>query len=100
MFYGKVIGSVVCTVKDEQLTGMKLQVVQPTNYKGESEGNPIVAADTVCAGVGDFVYLAKGKESSMPFGDLTHPLDAGIIGIIDNINVDASQSVKPKENSQ
>lgn len=87
LFYGRVIGSVVASIKDEKLRGCKLLVVQKVNYDGEDEGSPIVAVDTVRAGVGDFVFLAKGKEASLPFGDMEHPVDAGIIGIIDRINI-------------
>ncbi|NJD04422.1 MAG: ethanolamine utilization protein EutN [Ruminiclostridium sp.] len=87
MFYGKVIGSVVATVKDIKLKGCKLLIVQKTNYDGENDGSPIIAVDSVQAGIGDFVYMAKGKEASLPFGDMEHPVDAAIIGIIDRVNV-------------
>lgn len=87
MFYGRVVGSIVCTIKDEKLKGCKLLVVQKVNYDGEDEGSPIIAVDTVHAGEGDFVYLTKGKEASLPFGDMEHPIDAGIIGIIDSVNI-------------
>lgn len=87
MFFGRVIGTVVCTKKEKQLDSLKLLVVQKVNHDGEDEGSPIVAADAVRAGVGDFVFLSKGKESSLPFGDLTHPLDASITGIIDTVYI-------------
>lgn len=87
LFYGKVVGTVVCTVKDEKLKGKKLLIVQRVNYDGEDEGSPIIAVDTARAGTGDFVFLAKGKEASLPFGDMEHPVDASIIGIIDRTNV-------------
>lgn len=93
MFYGRVIGSVVASVKDERLGGCKLLVVQKVNYDGEDEGSPIIAVDTVRAGVGDFVFLAKGKEASLPFGDMEHPVDAGIIGIIDRVNIKVQGNV-------
>lgn len=88
MFFGRVIGSAVATIKDDKLFGCKLMIVQKTNYDGEDEGNPIIAVDTVRTGVGDFVFMAKGKEASLPFGDMEHPVDAAIIGIIDKVNVD------------
>ena len=87
MFYGKVIGTLVCSVKDDKLEGKKLLVVQRTNYAMEDEGSPIVALDAVQAGVGDFVFLSKGKEASLPFGDLNHPVDATITGIIDKVSI-------------
>jgi len=87
VFYGRVVGSIVATIKDAKLEGCKLMVVQRTNYAGEEEGSPIIAVDTVRAGIGDFVFLAKGKEASLPLGDMEHPVDAAIIGIIDRVNV-------------
>lgn len=92
MFFGRVIGSAVASIKDGKLHGCKLLVVQKVNYDGEDEGSPIIAVDTVRAGVGDFVYMAKGKEASLPFGDMEHPVDAGIIGIIDKVNIRAVES--------
>lgn len=88
MFYGRVLGSIVATIKDAKLTGKRLLVVQKVNYAGEDDGSPIIAVDTVRAGDGDFVCLAKGKEASLPFGDLEHPVDAAIVGIIDKINLE------------
>lgn len=88
MFYGRILGSIVATVKDAKLNGKRLMVVQKVNYAGEDEGSPIIAVDTVRAGVGDFVFLAKGKEASLPFGDLEHPVDAAIVGIIDKVNLE------------
>jgi len=87
LFYGIVLGSVVATVKDNKLTGKRLLVVQKVNYAGEDEGSPIIAVDTVRAGEGDFVCLAKGKEGSLPLGDMEHPIDAAIVGIIDKVNL-------------
>ena len=81
------IGKLVCSVKDEWLEGKKLMVVQRVNHDMEDEGDPIIALDAVKAGVGDFVFLAKGKEASLPFGDLNHPTDATITGIIDRVNI-------------
>lgn len=90
MFFGRVVGSVVASVKDEKLKGCKLMVVQRVNYDCEDEGSPIIAVDFVRAGIGDFVFMAKGKEASLPFGDMEHPVDAGIIGIIDKVNIKAA----------
>lgn len=94
MFFGKVIGSVVATRKDRKLVGKKLLVVQKVNYDCEKEGSPMIAVDTVQAGIGDFVCLAKGKEGSLPFGDLEHPLDAAIVGIIDRAYIEQTDRKK------
>jgi len=68
MFYARVIGSIVSTVKYKGLSGRKLQILQPVNLKtGKDTGIPIVAVDTTSAGVGDFVGYEDGMEATWPF---------------------------------
>ncbi len=85
MYTGKVVGSVVSTVKDAKLQGIKLLVVQMIE-----NGKPtklIVAADqTRQAGPDDFVYLIGSKEASLIFRDGLVPADAAIVGFIDSYN--------------
>lgn len=83
MQLAKVIGSVVATRKDESLTGVRLMVIQPKNASGHDVGVPIVAVDTIGAGVGEDVFYAKSKEGAMPLANPKAPVDAGIIGIVD-----------------
>lgn len=91
MFLGKVIGSVVCTQKDESLAGLKLLVVQPMKDKSAESGKPIVAIDTIgTAGYGDLVYLAKSREAGLPLGLELVAADAGIMGIVDQYNATKS----------
>ena len=85
MYTGKVVGSVVSTVKDNGLTGIKLLLVQ-TVENGKA-GKTIVAADqTRQAGSGDFVYLIGSKEASLIFRKGMVPADAAIVGFIDEYN--------------
>ena len=86
MYTGKVIGSVVSTVKDPSLIGVKLLVVQ--KYENGKPAGLIVSADgTRQAGPGDFVYLIGSKEACLPFPECRLiPLDSSIIGFIDRIN--------------
>ncbi len=64
-------------------------VVQPVDDQLEEKGKPLVAIDTIGqSGVGDLVYLAKSKESSIPLGKDLVPSDAGIMGIIEYYNVE------------
>jgi microcompartment protein CcmK/EutM len=85
LFFGKVIGTVVATKKDERLLGHKLLVVQKLDVNGVSEGEPIVAVDYVQAGAGDVVFLAKSKDAIFPLKERNAPIDAGIVGIIDHM---------------
>jgi len=83
MNLARVIGDVVVTRKDENLHGLTLLIVQPLTPEREPYGKPLVAVDSVGAGVGDEVFFVRGKEASFPFHPVEAPVDAGIVGIVD-----------------
>jgi ethanolamine utilization protein EutN len=91
MLIAKVIGTVVATRKHEQLVGSKIQVVQPLVPKTEKPlGEPMVAVDVVGAGVGEVVIVVRGSSARIAVGKASCPVDATIIGIIDQIDIQAS----------
>ncbi len=83
MNIGRVIGDVVATRKDPNLTGHKLLIVQPLTPDRQPAGRPVVAVDAVGAGVGEEVFFVRGREASFPFHPIEVPTDAGIVGIVD-----------------
>jgi microcompartment protein CcmK/EutM len=87
MLLGRVIGNVVCTMKNASLTGQKLLVVQPLDRHGRETGRAIVALDAVGAGAGETIYWCRGKESSFPFLPVELPTEATIVGIVDEVNI-------------
>jgi len=87
MLLGRVIGNVVCTMKNASLTGQKLLIVQPLDRKGRDKGRPIVALDSVGAGAGETIYWCRGKEASFPYLPAEPPTDATIVGIVDTVNI-------------
>ena len=89
MQLGKVIGTVVCTMKNASLIGQKLLVVQPLDRNGLEKGKPLVALDSVGAGEGETIYWCRGKEASFPFLPNEVPTEATIVGIVDEINLHA-----------
>jgi microcompartment protein CcmK/EutM len=88
MHLARVIGTVIVTRKDENLVGIKLLVVQPLTPERGPSGRPLVAADSVGAGVGEEVFFVRGKEASFPFYPVEAPVDAGIVGIVDHWTVE------------
>jgi len=84
MQLARVIGEVVSTIKDANLTGMKLLVLQPLTAAGEATGRTLVALDSVGAGVGENVFFVRGREAAFPFYPAEPPADAAIIGIVDH----------------
>ena len=87
MQLGRVIGTVVCTIKDARLLGQKILVVQPIDRHGREKGRSLVALDSVGAGVGETIYWCRGKEASFPFLPAEVPTEATIVGIVDEINL-------------
>ena len=83
MQLARVDGEVVSTIKDSNLTGLTLLVVQPLNAAGEPVGRTLVAVDSVGAGVGENVFFVRGREAAFPFYPVEPPTDAAIIGIVD-----------------
>jgi microcompartment protein CcmK/EutM len=80
----RVLGEVVATMKDANLDGMKMLVVQPLSASGEPAGRTLVALDSVGAGVGENVFFVRGREAAFPFYPGEPPTDATIIGIVDH----------------
>ena len=87
MFFGKVIGTVWATRKDENLVSFKLQVVQPLSARRENAGDPIIAVDTVGAGQGETVFYITSREATIPLPVEMAPVDASIVGIVDRIDL-------------
>lgn len=80
MIIGKVIGSVVSTRKNENLVGSKFMIVEPT----EGKNHKIIAIDNIGAGIGEYVLVALGSAARIGCGKETAPIDAAIVGIIDD----------------
>jgi microcompartment protein CcmK/EutM len=87
MQLARVIGDVVISVKDENLAGLKLLLLQPLTTDRQAAGRPLVAVDSVGAGVGEEVFFVRGKEASFPFHPVEPPVDAGIVGIVDHWDI-------------
>ena len=87
MLLARVTGTVVATRKDERLVSNKLLVVRPVDPTGKVEGSSLVAVDTVDAGVGEMVLIVSGSSARMATGMKDNPVDAVIVGIVDEVTV-------------
>jgi microcompartment protein CcmK/EutM len=88
MLLAKVVGTVVATRKDERLLSAKLLVSRPIDPSGKPEGAYLVAVDTVDAGVGETVLIVSGSSARMAAGLKDCPVDAAIVGVIDQIEIE------------
>jgi ethanolamine utilization protein EutN len=80
----RVMGEVVATIKDTNLVGSTLLIVQPLAADGSAFGRMLVAMDSVGAGVGEEVFFVRGREAAFPFYPAEPPIDATIVGIVDH----------------
>ena len=88
MQLARVLGEVVATMKDANLDGMTMLVLQPLSATGDPVGRTLVALDSVGAGVGENVFFVRGREAAFPFYPGEPPTDATIIGIVDHWNTE------------
>lgn len=82
MLIGKVKGSVVSTRKCENLVGNKFMIVDVSEHM-ETCTKQIIAIDKIGAGIGDYVLVAQGSAARIGSGMPDAPIDAAIVGIID-----------------
>ena len=87
MQLARVVGRVVSTVKQETLSGVTLQWLQPTNARGMETGKPFVAVDRVGVGPGELVYYITSREAALTLDQPFAAVDAGIVGKVDRIDL-------------
>jgi microcompartment protein CcmK/EutM len=87
LFLGKVVGTVWATRKDEQLVGMKFQIVKHVDLEYKLKDTFVVAVDTVQAGVGDVVLVATGSSARQTTVTKNKPVDAVIMAVVDKLDV-------------
>ena len=88
MQLGRVIGTVVATVKAEGLEGVKFLVVQPLDKHQSDSGEPVVAADAVAmAGPDELVYFVASREAAEALPERFVPVDHAIVGLVDHVTL-------------
>ena len=87
MHIGKVVGTLVATTRVENLEGVRFLIVQPLTTELKPRGKRLVAVDSVSAGPGDIIYYVRGREAANLMGEKFNPADAGIIGIVDRVDI-------------
>ena len=97
MIFARVVGNVVCTLKDEKLVGTKLLLVQPVDLEGAAKGNPLVAVDAAGAGEGELVLLVQGSSARQTKRTEGNPVDCTIFAIVDTIEKDGRMVFKKSE---
>jgi ethanolamine utilization protein EutN len=88
MIIARVVDNVVASQKHESHFGKIILLVQPLDLAGREVGDAIVALDAVSAGIGDRVLVVQEGFAAMTSVDRPNsPIDASVIGIVDEIDV-------------
>ena len=86
MMLGKVIGTVVASVKANGMEGLKLLIVRPVTVDLKPAGSPFVATDASAqAGCGDVVTYESSREAALLHEKWFVPVDHAIVGIVDQL---------------
>ncbi|MBI4417766.1 MAG: EutN/CcmL family microcompartment protein [Ignavibacteriales bacterium] len=87
MVLGKVVGTVWATRKDDDLVGMKFQIVKHIGLDYKLKETFVIAVDTVQAGVGDVVLVTSGSSARQTAVTKNKPVDAVIVAVVDKLDV-------------
>ena len=96
MFLGKVVGTVWATRKDEELVGLKFQIVKHVGLDYKLKETFVVAVDTVQAGVGDVVLVCSGSSARQTAQTKNKPVDAVVMAIVDKLDVPIKEILTEK----
>ena len=88
MIIGRVVDQLFATHKNSAFEGQRLLLVQPLTLTGEATGEPVLAIDGVDAGVSDLVLVVQDGWAAMKvLGKFFTPVDAAVVGVIDQIDL-------------
>ena len=97
MYIGKVIGTVVATIKIDHLDNRKLLMVDQLDLEGNETGYYDIAVDVVQAGPGDTVLVIdEGNGARQILGLDPGAIRAVIVGVVDEISLVDTGEVSPE----
>ena len=93
MKLARTIGTVTLSRFHPTMVGAKLRCVEIVDSierinEQPLGGDTVVAWDLCGTGIGDLVALAEGPESAQPFRPEVKPLDASIVALLDEVDLD------------
>ena len=90
MILGRVLETVVSTIKHEQLHALAVFVVQPIDGAGAALGDTFLAVDHAQSGPGDVVLvLCEGNGIRQVLRNPKSPVRRVIVAVVDEVTVSA-----------
>ena len=87
MFIGTVVGQLWSTKKVDNLKSLRFLLITPQGLNKMPNTDIVVVADVLGAGVGEKVMVAYGRAARLAVGNEDCSIEAAVVGIIDNIDV-------------
>ena len=84
MILGQVIGSIVSTQKEKNLTVKKLLIVRSIDLDGNMLDSFVVAVDVVGVGVGEKVLVVSGSSARQTDETRDRAIDTVIVAKVDS----------------
>ncbi len=88
MILGRVIGTVWATRKDPGVASFKFLIVRHLDLEEKPLSGFDIAVDTVQAGVGDLVLVAKGSSARQTRQTEGKPVDAVVMAVVEGFHTE------------
>ncbi|MCX6266563.1 MAG: EutN/CcmL family microcompartment protein [Bacteroidetes bacterium] len=86
MILGKIVGTIVCSTRNDGIPGASYLLVEKTDQHGKAKGEFLVALDIIGVGRDELVLITEGSPSRETSLTVNKPVDALVVGIVDMID--------------
>lgn len=86
MILGKVVGTVVSSIRADGFEGVRYLLVDKTTQHGEPKNDYLVALDMIGVNHGELVLISESTSARETLFTTNKPVDALIVGIVDLID--------------
>ena len=95
MYLGRVVGCVWSTVKNRNLEGQRMLVIQPLTPELANTGQRLICTDCTGAGAGELIYWVRGREASLALLPGEPATDTTVVGIVDSVHLKSAAAPEP-----
>ena len=95
MYLGRVVGCVWSTVKNRNLEGHRMLVIQPLTPELANSGQRLICTDCTGAGAGELIYWVRGREAILALLPKEPVTDATVVGIVDSVHLKSASASEP-----
>lgn len=86
MVFARVCGTVVSSVRSDNVSNARFLLVELCSQRGDSGGEYVVALDATGANRGEIVLVAQGSSCRWTYETDDRPIDSLIVGIVDTVD--------------